>query len=381
MTYSTLVNLDIVNYPSYGPVGTTIKAISNNINQFNFDNLDTYSLVDHIEGIQVSLVLVSKTSTEAVFTIPASATTALFNSLCIVVLKTLTSLFEVAGGFLVSTDSSQQPLTTLPSSGLVSSASVTTEGFTKGTDIVFNSSNFQTSPGPAMMISSSVGASITSFTTGAKTFRFVVPSTLSPGVYQILIQYLYDDGMGTTAILPLNIGTFTVFSNTPVCFGRGARILCEHSEIPIENLSVGDRVRTLCSGFLPVKVIGRSKIQNSGDDVRSKDRLYTLRPSRYEGSGLYSDLVLTGCHSVLVDSISESQKKTTLQYLNDVYVTDGKYRLITCADERALPLAQAGEFDIYHFALECDTPNVNHGVYANGLLVETCFEKRIRECM
>jgi hypothetical protein len=43
------------------------------------------------------------------------------------------------------------------------------------------------------------------------------------------------------------------------------------------------------------------------------------------------------------------------------------------------PYEKEGAHNIYHFALENDDPYMNYGVYANGLLVETCSKRFLRE--
>ena len=59
--------------------------------------------------------------------------------------------------------------------------------------------------------------------------------------------------------------------------------------------------------------------------------------------------------------------------MGKLFVTDKKYRLMACLDDRAEPWNSKGEYTIWHFALENDNEAVNYGVYANGgLLVETC---------
>jgi hypothetical protein len=45
---------------------------------------------------------------------------------------------------------------------------------------------------------------------------------------------------------------------------------------------------------------------------------------------------------------------------------------MACIDERAEPWNSEGEYTIWHFALENEEEKYNYGVYANGLLVETC---------
>jgi hypothetical protein len=52
---------------------------------------------------------------------------------------------------------------------------------------------------------------------------------------------------------------------------------------------------------------------------------------------------------------------------------------MACVDERAEPWNSAGEYTIYHFALEHADEAMNYGVYANGgLLVETCSIRSLR---
>ena len=47
-------------------------------------------------------------------------------------------------------------------------------------------------------------------------------------------------------------------------------------------------------------------------------------------------------------------------------------------DERAEPWASEGTYTIWHFALENEDIKMNYGVYANGLLVETCSINTMR---
>ena len=80
-----------------------------------------------------------------------------------------------------------------------------------------------------------------------------------------------------------------------------------------------------------------------------------------------------------MDSLTESEREQTIQYLGKVFVTDRKYRLMACVDERAEPFPSEGTHAIYHVALEHEDGNMNYGVYANGgLLVETCCINSLR---
>jgi hypothetical protein len=63
----------------------------------------------------------------------------------------------------------------------------------------------------------------------------------------------------------------------------------------------------------------------------------------------------------------------------NIYITDKKYRLPACIDHRATVYETAGTYTIYHLALENDNYYFNYGIYANGLLVETCSQRYLKE--
>jgi hypothetical protein len=91
-------------------------------------------------------------------------------------------------------------------------------------------------------------------------------------------------------------------------------------------------------------------------------------------------LIITGCHSILVDNfVSEIQKKKTIEVNGDIYGTDEKYRLPACVDERTTVYEIPGINTIYHLALENDDYFMNYGIYANGLLVESCSKRYLKE--
>jgi hypothetical protein len=159
------------------------------------------------------------------------------------------------------------------------------------------------------------------------------------------------------------------------CFLEGTTILCKVDEVekyvPVEKLKNGALVKTSRDGFKPVVAIGKASIQNPGTDERTEGRLYKCSPSKYPD--LKEDLYITGCHSILQFPITEKQKEDTIKHLGNLFVTDNKYRLMACVDERAEPWNSEGTYTIYHFALEHRDDKMNYGVYANGgLLVETC---------
>jgi hypothetical protein len=136
--------------------------------------------------------------------------------------------------------------------------------------------------------------------------------------------------------------------------------------IPIETMRKDTIVKTL-NGFKKVALIGKRDIYNPGNDERTENRLYKC--SKYN---LKDELFITGYHSILVDNLTEEQREKTMKYMGDIYVTDGKYRLIACIDDRSEPWNSEGTYTIWHFALENPDDRMNYGVYANELLVESC---------
>lgn len=164
-------------------------------------------------------------------------------------------------------------------------------------------------------------------------------------------------------------------SDGPPCFLEGSTLTClvggEDKEVPIEKIRKGTLVKTLKDGYKKVELIGSRPIGNPGDSERTQNRLYKLSKEKYPE--LKEDLYLTGCHSILVDSITEEEKEETIKQLEVLHITDGKVRLMANIDKRAEPWVSEGEYTVWHLALECEDDGLNFGVYANGgLLVETC---------
>ena len=168
--------------------------------------------------------------------------------------------------------------------------------------------------------------------------------------------------------------TYYMFPSVP-CFLEGSTILCQvegvEKYVPIEDLTAGTLVKTSLDGYKPVVLIGKGTLHNPGNDARTETRLYKCSPSKYPQ--LTEDLFITGGHSILEFPITDKQREETISRLGKLYVTDKKYRLMACVDERAEPWNSEGAYTIWNFALEHHNSSMNYGVYANGgLLVESC---------
>jgi hypothetical protein len=206
----------------------------------------------------------------------------------------------------------------------------------------------------------------------------ITPYTQVAGSWQTLTNSsnLFTDATyiyATDSVAGIN--HYTPYGGPVICFLEGSKILTDHGYRPIQELSRGSMIQTLKDGYVPIDIIRTSTIYNSGDVLRLKDRLYTLPKESYPA--LEEDLVLTGGHSILVDKLTELQESMTIEYLGEIYGTNGKNRLLTMLNEKAVPYPKCGTFTIYHICLEHFNPNCNYGIYANGLLVESCCKTHI----
>ena len=168
----------------------------------------------------------------------------------------------------------------------------------------------------------------------------------------------------------------------PACFLKGTQILCLNSSlkeeyIPIEKIRPDMLVKTSTKSYVKVVVVGKAKFKNPNSDRRCLDRLYRLPKKNYPE--LKEDLILTGNHSILVENMTDEEKRLTIMLVNKIYVTTGMYRLLAHVDWRAEPYLNPGIHEVWHLALENENYVCNYGVYANGLIAETSSLRNLIE--
>lgn len=171
------------------------------------------------------------------------------------------------------------------------------------------------------------------------------------------------------------------------CFLEGSKILCldpisdVESYVPVEQLRPGDLVRTSLNGHKAVFHIGKRTLPNPEKDPEPRNRLY--RFPRQISPKMTDDLYITGEHCVLHKKLSHELEEQVRRHMGDIYITEYQYRVPACLDYRAVPYTtdsdSKGPVTIWHFALENHNIYHNYGVYANGLLVESCSIQYLTE--
>jgi hypothetical protein len=179
------------------------------------------------------------------------------------------------------------------------------------------------------------------------------------------------------------ISTPVVSTSVYPCFKQGSKILRLDPEtdiesyVPVESLRCGDLIKTSQNGHKAIFHIGKKTLPRPANDPDPRNRLYRLPKSI--SSQMIADLYITGEHCILHKSISEEFKARVRKHMGDVYITEHQYRVPACIDDRAEPYTDNNPVTIWHFALENHSIYRNYGVYANGLLVESCSIQYLME--
>jgi len=198
------------------------------------------------------------------------------------------------------------------------------------------------------------------------------------GTITVLVTQAATSSYGPVTT-PTVAGTIIVDFNPIPCFKEGTQILTVDGYRPIQELRKGDLLKTVNHGYVAINMIGCQVIYNRKETILF-DKIYKCTNETYPE--IFEDLYITGLHAVLVDGLTDEQMTQIKCIYNDsVHVTDDKYRLPVCFDERSIlyETTDVEKVVIFHLALDHENENMNYGIYANGLLVETTSIGLIKE--
>jgi hypothetical protein len=159
----------------------------------------------------------------------------------------------------------------------------------------------------------------------------------------------------------------------PICFNEGTMILCldeslKDKYIPIEDLRCGSIVKTYLHGYRRILAIGYNKMINNPNKYSSC--MYVIKKSSI--NSLTQDLIVTGGHSILVDSLEEKEELNKEYFQGENLKIDNKYLLVAPLVDGVEKIENNSLYTYYHFVLQNDgDEDRRFGVWANGILTET----------
>jgi len=106
------------------------------------------------------------------------------------------------------------------------------------------------------------------------------------------ITIIYDNGPTSASVGYVGIGDISFDLFGPLCFTRGTLLETDHGEIAIEDLVVGDLIRTMDNGMQPIRWIGSSTTPATGSNAPILFRKGAIGNTR--------DMLLSPAHRVLL---------------------------------------------------------------------------------
>jgi len=225
--------------------------------------------------------------------------------------------------------------------------------------------------GNDLYVATGTNVKIYNATTGALVSTYYTPtSTISDMRVYNNILYIADGN---------SINFYTVIPYP--CFRQGTKILSvnpasyQEEYVPVETLKPGDLIKTSESGYKEIHSIGYRTISLPKSDSNPSNRLY-----KFSHDAVFEPLYITGEHCTLHRDLPKEKLDEVEKHMERIHVTENHYRVPAMLDDRAEPYDLEDEpTTIWHFALDHEDVTFNYGVYANGLLVESCAIESLKE--
>jgi hypothetical protein len=162
----------------------------------------------------------------------------------------------------------------------------------------------------------------------------------------------------------------SILNNDISCFLSGTQILTNSGYKNIENLNYSDLIYTVKDGYKKINKIGYNVIYNNPNNSDIGNKLYIY--PKILNSEMTDDLILTGFHSILKLSLTKDEKMNVIDFMKHLYFTNNFYRMPICLIKNIIIYKSSGFYKVFHVSLENNDIYSNFGIYANGLLVESC---------
>lgn len=145
------------------------------------------------------------------------------------------------------------------------------------------------------------------------------------------------------------------------CFLEGTLILTPSGYKPIESLKKDDLITTL-DGDKPMTTLLSQTIHHDASAKRNAKQLFSMTYPC-----VFQPLIMTGAHSTLVTPTPNQNDwiQSMPDFKEPVY---GFYRFPAALDENAKIYEITGDYKVYNIVIG----ETFEGIFANGLLVETC---------
>lgn len=168
-------------------------------------------------------------------------------------------------------------------------------------------------------------------------------------------------GVYNTSLYPP--GSTFLYYNGVSCYNEDTVILClkngEEVFVNINELNIGDFVKTYLHDFIQIKKIGKQLFKNNIHN--NIECMYQI-----------NNLLITGGHFILLDEVPENKSESSI-YDNNLQI-DNKYCVLACDVKNAIKMMNNDIYTIYHLVL--DGPNERYGIYVNnGILSESTTDE------
>lgn len=196
-------------------------------------------------------------------------------------------------------------------------------------------------------------------------------TTIDGRIYSKRYVIVTEDVVNVTA-------NYSLQNNSPICFNKGTKILCvddNGKEVYrlIEDLNIGDLVKTRGHGNLPIEYIQHGSMINNPNIWN--ECMYRLPSTNPE----FEDLVVTGAHGILKEYLSDEEIDADYKWFaNHIHMSriDGLFLQRAAFCKEFIQEVNNDEYIYYHLSLKGEEGR-RYGIWGNGVLTESTFKREM----